>query len=79
MADAKNVRQNEKPHEYLRTSDISGPDIPYLTTESEADDDLIGRFARAQDWESSVRAKKDTRSPTVDVMRYPKYPGTQVA
>jgi hypothetical protein len=79
MADANNILHNEKPHEYLCTSDISGPDVPFLTTKSEADDDLIGRFARVQDWESSVRAKEDTRSPTVDVMRYPEYPGTQVA
>jgi hypothetical protein len=75
MANAKNVLQNEKPHEYLCTSDILGPGIPYLTTEPEADDDSIGLFARAQDWESSVRAKEDTRSPTVDIMHYPEYLG----
>jgi hypothetical protein len=47
--------------------DMSGPDIPCPTTESEAEDDLIGLFfllEHTQDWEHNVRAKVDTISPT---------------
>ncbi|KAM0203518.1 hypothetical protein ACHAPI_000513 [Fusarium lateritium] len=76
---AENVVRDEKPHEYMCTSGILGPDVPRLTTESEADDELVDIVATAQDWEVSVRVKEDTRSPTVDIMRYPEYPGDPVA